>query len=1009
MKKQIVTLVLYLSIGSAGAQNYVVNGSFEYGLNANWSHRAETGGEAAFSLERNASVMDGEVGLSVQVVDQAAGLKAVLSTTQMTAGADSLYLLRFWARGSNRPGIADATEKPARILVEVEGSETPAVLYQMHTGRTVFHLPFKTTRKDLKINFYFQDKGVSYCLDGVEVVDQNNRDGIDVLNTYIWQHNRTGNGWTAGDNDVSFPLPDGRTIWFFNDSFYGRNDVTRNPLYDTGTFIRNAVVVQDADGTLHSRSFTSTGGQSAFFQPPEPKWNAAHNSISNFLWVGDAIMVDNTVQVHLIEVDSEGGGTATGKSYLGRFSYPELAYLGMERRADFCSPYETYFAEDSTVFLYETVTAGGGWERYTRVAKTELDNLKGEEPWEYWDGNEWVADRNRSARINDMGADGVIQLGEGNYAHVSMPVMGREVQVSFAPKPQGPWTTRQTVYTLPNDSACWFYMPNFHSRLPNGNYSISCSANYQYALFFAWESFIDKYWYRPRYIHADLLGLSPYSRMDCAGVLFGEAYRDACGECVGGTTGREACVTGIAKLYSECNFTGNVVGLDVGDYSSADLEGLGFSGNDLSSIELQDGYTAELFDSDLFGGDAKTINASSGCLDAEAFDNKTASLIVRRTGITGLSGVYAIRNKQTGLYMSIEDRSVSNGALLEQAKYTGSDAQKFELNYIGAGYYRITGVASRFILNTVGLSRKPKAYVEQWDGREISITGNEGVISAQYGGLPGDGVENLTDNQNTTSYRTPNRRAWVQFCSVTPQVVRRYSITSSNDQSVRDPKNWALYGSADGEDWVKLDTLSDNAFASRMEEQSFAITNETPYSYYRLNMECRLGGTLQLAEWKLFTGTDPDEGYAAGQFIIQDVGDDCVRIINKHSDMVLEVFDDGLSTEGAKIWQMTDIRQPAALWQLVDPDAALAIDPVGTQAAGPPILIYPNPVKQTLHMDLPAECTGSRFVIYNISGMAVLSGTIDGRAMQVGHLTPGYYILKIYKANDVGVTRFIKQ
>lgn len=136
------------------------------------------------------------------------------------------------------------------MYVEVVGSETPRVVYEMHIGRTLFHLPFKTSAKNLKLIFWFQDQNASYQLNGIEVFDQNNKQGIDVLNTYIWQHNRKGLGWTAGDNDVSFKLPDGRTAWFFNDSFYGTNDVKNNPLYEVGSFIRNALVIQKVDGTL---------------------------------------------------------------------------------------------------------------------------------------------------------------------------------------------------------------------------------------------------------------------------------------------------------------------------------------------------------------------------------------------------------------------------------------------------------------------------------------------------------------------------------------------------------------------------------------------------------------------------------------------------------------------------------------------------------------------------------------------------------------------------------------
>jgi hypothetical protein len=398
-----------------------------------------------------------------------------------------------------------------------------------------------------------------------------------------------------------------------------------------------------------------------------------------------------------------------------------------------------------------------------------------------------------------MAADGVMKIGTGNYAHVSMPPMSHEVQVSFAPAPQGPWTQRQTVYTATPDSASWYYMPNFHGQLPNGNYSISFSANFTYCLFFCKDcetwSFVDKYWYRPRYIQVDLLGLSPFSeKKDCAGVVNGTAYIDECEECVGGTTGKEPCVV-------------NIIG---------------------------------------------------------------------RTGINGLFGAYAIQNKQSQLYMGIKDKSLESHALVVQSGYSGDESQLFELNYLGDGYYNIVNVASRLPLGIVNLSINPKANIEQWNGLNYSdITNEAGSVSAQYEATSaGESIDKLIDNNRITKYNTAHGRAWVQFHSETPKVVTRYSLTSASNNRTRDPENWSLWGSDNEETWTKLDTIGDVIFQSGLEEKIFDINNEIAYSYYRMDMECFSGNTLQLAEWKLFVGVIPEEGVDNRKFIIQDAGND---------------------------------------------------------------------------------------------------------------------------------------
>jgi hypothetical protein len=546
-------------------------------------------------------------------------------------------------------------------------------------------------------------------------------------------------------------------------------------------------------------------------------------------------------------------------------------------------------------------------------------------------------------------------------------------------------------------------MPNFHAPLANGNYSISYSTNYHYDWgHSALQSWIDKYWYRQHYIQVDLLGLSPYSKRDCAGVFFGDAYLDECGECAGGTTGREPCITGIAKLYAGCNYTGNAVGLNAGSYSLADLQAIGFSDNSLSSIELQEGYTAELFENDNFGGETKTLNASSGCLEAEAFSSKTSSLIVRHTG-TDLPGVYAIKNKQSGLYLSIKNQSTANGAWVEQATYSENESQKFELQSAGNGFYNIVNVASNMPLATVGFSKQLKANMEQWDSVDFNITNYEGSISSQHNPLTLYVVGNLIDNQPTTSFSTPQRSSWVQFRPATPQTVIRYSLTSSNENSQRDPKNWTLSGSNDGTNWTELDKITGFAFADRMEERSFDIVNSTAFSYYRLEMEPRIGGTLQLAEWKLFAATNPEGRYYSKDFIIKNGGDNHVQFINRNSNLVLSVFEDGIVLEGAPVIQIPDMGQDAALWELIP--FGTAIETIRPSQAS--IGIYPNPVKETLNLKMPADWTGSRLTIYNVNGKAVYQG-IAQKTIPVERLNQGYYIIKLYKENDVFISRFIK-
>ena len=1015
--------------------NYLRNGSFEYGLNMDWEYFVSDKANAEFLLSDGNKIFDdGRVGLKVDV-NSLDGANSVYARTRVTVGCDSLYLLQFWAHGPEE----------AKLYVEIEGSEQRSILYEMRIGNegskgdmVAYHYPIKIDKsnynKELVITFYFQSDvtreksndpnncyttetpGVTYYLDGLVLVDQNNDMHHDVFNTYLWNYNQVPNSegkmWTAGDNDVSFDLPDGRRMWFFNDSFYGRLDPNNNRLTDVGNFVRNAVVIQDIDNSLTCLPVTNQGGQWTYFEIPKEDiiYNTPGNpssGVKNVFWVGDALIEDGQVKVYLVEV------YGNDRSYIGKFTYPELEFIGIEKQESFCYGYEKFFVEDDMIYLY--ANGGSGWTRTMRAARAELGDFNGKKgTWEFWNGTSWGA-TDEKYEVSQRGADDVIKLGEGNYVQLAMPAMSPEVYVRFAPSPEGPWEHETLVGVGDRSANFWYYMPNFHGQLPNGKYSISMSANYHGCLFMCKDCenqlFTDKYWYRPRYIQVDLLALSPYTtnKKDCAGVENGDAYIDDCGICVGGDTGLEPCLTGIVNLYTDTDYSGHGIGLDAGEYTSGNLINLGFEPNSLSSFTLDEGYVIELYADDNFQGTMKLFESGIIDLKKESFDNQTSSLIIRRKGLEDLEGSYAIQNNQSGLYMAIEGNSTINNALLVQSTFTDNDAHKFELKYIGKGYYAIINKGSDKTLGIVNQSMEARAYVEQWDGKEVDITLYDGEISAQYLDSPGsEDITKLIDKNVNTKFLTFHGRTWVQFKASVPYVLNRYSLTSANDAPVRDPKEWTLSGSNDGNTWTTLDTQSDISFGNRFEEQTFSINNTTAYSYYRLDMTCSTGSILQLAEWKLFANMDnPAGGYFDSQkFVIQDAGNGLVKIINKGSDMLLEILD-GFIAEEVKVWQINDYNQSGGLWKLHDAENVSILE---ISVNNSNIVIYPNPASEFISVRTKGGEMIERIMIVNLSGGTIFNKKYGDSQVVVplSDWYKGVYIVKVYTENGSYNHKIIK-
>lgn len=102
------------------------------------------------------------------------------------------------------------------------------------------------------------------------------------------------------------------------------------------------------------------------------------------------------------------------------------------------------------------------------------------------------------------------------------------------------------------------------------------------------------------------------------------------------------------------------------------------------------------------------------------------------------------------------------------------------------------------------------------------------------------------------------RRAWLRFDLPEPAAVSAYTLTSANDHCARDPKDWVLEGSLDGESWVPLDRRADETFAGRFLVREFALACPAAYPHYRLRVTANEGdaGEVQLNRVQLLVKND---------------------------------------------------------------------------------------------------------------------------------------------------------
>ncbi|MCH5599171.1 BT_3987 domain-containing protein [Niabella ginsengisoli] len=120
----------------------------------------------------------------------------------------------------------------------------------------------------------------------------------------------------------------------------------------------------------------------------------------------------------------------------------------------------------------------------------------------------------------------------------------------------------------------------------------------------------------------------------------------------------------------------------------------------------------------------------------------------------------------------------------------------------------------------------------------------------------GEGSAKLVDNNLTTKFLTGGFPIvlWMQLKFPEAVSIQSYKLTSGNDAPERDPKDWKFFGSNDGNTWVELDSKTNQSFSGRTQTVQYEFENDTPYSYYRWQVEKNNGSdAFQITEWRVIT------------------------------------------------------------------------------------------------------------------------------------------------------------
>lgn len=192
----------------------------------------------------------------------------------------------------------------------------------------------------------------------------------------------------------------------------------------------------------------------------------------------------------------------------------------------------------------------------------------------------------------------------------------------------------------------------------------------------------------------------------------------------------------------------------------------------------------------------------------------------------------------------IDDPSVADLVMNEDKSVTitAVDAGETVLRIVSQDQESISAEAQLKVIASAPLDVTDEA--EIYVNREYSggAEGAEGSLKLIDGDL---------NSKYLSNYVQP---FWMTQQFEEEKVVSFYQLTSGNDAPDRDPRDWQIEGSNDGENWEVLDERVDQTFSGRNLTREFYFENETGYTHYRFNVINNNGGGLfQMSEWRLLS------------------------------------------------------------------------------------------------------------------------------------------------------------
>ena len=272
-------------------------------------------------------------------------------------------------------------------------------------------------------------------------------------------------GLIAADGGYTIPLPNGKVLWLFGDSYIDDYDpATKSVPCLFGA--NNSVLIQpkgDWDWR-HTITLPGSAGTASFFKA-EP---------NNFIWPMTGFEHADTVYIICLNLHKNGPGQYDMKNEGDSWAKIPLSTMKVEKYTrlpdtlDGIGFGQGFTKEDGYEYAY------GLKQNKTYVARFRVNEP--DAPWKFWNGRTWVAGSGNAAAIADVPGFSMYMCKVKNkYVLLTTEFSlqcdgGKDIYSAVSDSPTGPFTQRKVIYTIPNDKQGhrpFFYGPLAHPEYIN--------------------------------------------------------------------------------------------------------------------------------------------------------------------------------------------------------------------------------------------------------------------------------------------------------------------------------------------------------------------------------------------------------------------------------------------------------------------------------------------------------------------------------------------------------------